>query len=736
MTDDSRVASDPALAFARITNLRGQAEAAYRAARLANTQLETSEAANGDSARLLVAARAEVAALEDELQHTRGDVQEANRIAAVVQIALEESNLELRAMKANVDGYKAKLAEKIAELDTLRTDHRRTIRKSTHDGFLGTEAGREEIDSLKAQLKGAHADSRSYKERLDASEQAVLAAHQEIERLKTEHGGNIAAIAFDDMERSFNASKRSVVDLTARVTALHAALETKTSELEDAKRRLTEATSTSLSRRGRSPRPKSPACSRSQSPRPRLPKTEGVDPRVAAQIAELKAMVEAATAQRALATIAPLATPTTSHGPVSLSSIQGPTLNARSGPSSVPLSSMSNGVPDDDTQSEYGSLAGSSMGGKLQDEVNSLLRPLEMSEAEIHKSFGGTKGVFNSNELVSLLKSSFDPNGTRWRSRSIFSEETVRKFAKAKNSSPNRDVWRQEKIIVEYKVPEGISDSRAEKQAEAWDELRPGWIQTLRRLVSANGDYEECLRALNLALRSKRLSRLASFVETNIRDAGILLNPPLAADLLIYTIDSSYSTANYGTTNNSADWHACTSRIGDEDESFLSRRVVKAYMKRITKSGHTEVSIFGDEFHREELNKRIGDVLSNDPFDPDRGCEAYEKYTNKMDVLNRQLESGQISAERVSGVIVCEEITKPMQQWSLKRERQNLRRGSRKLPTIQGGGPAATAAVASMHFDSCPPQTPPIYPSLMAASATLPPQIALPMPPPVFSWSE
>ena len=361
------------------------------------------------------------------------------------------------------------------------------------------------------------------------------------------------------------------------------------------------------------------------------------------------------------------------------------------------------------------------MGGTLQDEVNYLLRPLKMGEAAIHKAFGGTKGVFNSNELVSLFQSSFDPNGTRWRSRSIFS----------RNSSPNRDVWRQEKIIVEYKVPEGISDSRAEKQAEAWDELRPGWIQTLRRLVSANGDYEECLRALNLALRSKRLSRLASFVETNIRDAGILLNPPLAADLLIYTIDSSYSTANYGTTNNSADWHACTSRIGDEDESFLSRRVVKAYMKRITKSGHTEVSIFGDEFHREELNKRIGDVLSNDPFDPDRGCEAYEKYTNKMDVLNRQLESGQISAERVSGVIVCEEITKPMQQWSLKRERQNLHRGSRKLPTIQGGGPAATAAVASMHFDSCPPQTPPISPSLMAASATLPPQIALPMPQPI-----
>ena len=216
-------------------------------------------------------------------------------------------------MKANVDSYKAKLAEKIAELDTLRADHRRTLRKSTHDGFLGTEAGREEIDSLKAQLKGAHADSRSYKERLDASEQAVLAAHQEIERLKTEHGGNIAAIAFDDMERSFNASKRSVVDLTARVTALHAALETKTSELEEAKRQLA-----SLSRRGRSPRPKSPACSRSQSPRPRLPKTEGVDPRVAAQIAELKAMVEAATAQRALATIAPLATPTSSNGPVSL----------------------------------------------------------------------------------------------------------------------------------------------------------------------------------------------------------------------------------------------------------------------------------------------------------------------------------------------------------------------------------------------------------------------------------
>jgi hypothetical protein len=178
------------------------------------------------------------------------------------------------------------------------------------------------------------------------------------------------------------------------------------------------------------------------------------------------------------------------------------------------------------------------MGGALQDEVNSLLRPLKMGEAEIHKAFGGTKGVFNGNELVSLLKSSFDPNGTRWRSRSIFSEETVHKFVKARNSPPNRDVWRQEKIIVEYKVPEGISDSRAEKQAEAWDELRPGWIQTLRRLVSANGDYEECLRALNLALRSKRLSRLASFVETNIRDAGILLNPPLAADLLIYTIMS------------------------------------------------------------------------------------------------------------------------------------------------------------------------------------------------------
>ena len=69
-----------------------------------------------------------------------------------------------------------------------------------------------------------------------------------------------------------------------------------------------------------------------------------------------------------------------------------------------------------------------------------------------------------------------------------------------------------------------------------------------------------------------------------------------------------------------------------------------------------------------------------------------------------------------------------MQMWSQTRARILLHNSHNFSSTLQGGGPAATAAAASLYVESCPPQTPPRSPPLLAASAALPPDLPMPQP--------
>ena len=263
--------------------------------------------------------------------------------------------------------------------------------------------------------------------------------------------------------------------------------------------------------------------------------------------------------------------------------------------------------------------------------------------------------------IRSLLASRPDRTLTRWRRRSLYTEENWREWAEWQPSTnTHRDANECGRVFSNPKsilIAINLRSSVAEIAADAWNTYRRTLLVHIRQALTVGFPWAEILVRLAATYSDPTdgYPRLANYVTVALEDATLLAYPLLHVDVLIYNLDVSYACGSGKCSNDSmtAEWDRTQSRQAGEDPISLAVRVINAHLRKHENVALNDTNVWDNPSYVHEINKRYLDCLWNDESDPERGrrsCFVFEKAWNerKAFVSARRMPAARLSCEAIA----------------------------------------------------------------------------------------
>ena len=266
-----------------------------------------------------------------------------------------------------------------------------------------------------------------------------------------------------------------------------------------------------------------------------------------------------------------------------------------------------------------------------------------------------------------LFDAPIDDTATRWRRRHLYTEEAWTEWAEWQPAHRSHADALDCGLL--FSKPDyilsapGLRSADREIQAEAWNTYRNTLIIDIRQALTVGFPWKQLLIRLHGTLAHHTLGypRLANYVKTALTDKVLIRYPLLHADVLIFKLDSSFTSGSSKYTNDSttAEWSRTTAREPGEDPISLAQRVIAAFLAIYAGKGLTEDDIWKDESHRQEVNQRMRDCLLNDES---RGraaaLESTRRFVTLLETTKYKVEyecedPSSLSCERIASLAVA-----------------------------------------------------------------------------------
>jgi hypothetical protein len=250
------------------------------------------------------------------------------------------------------------------------------------------------------------------------------------------------------------------------------------------------------------------------------------------------------------------------------------------------------------------------------------------------------------------LSSPMDLTLSHWFTRALYVSDVVSAWDtwSDPSSPPHRDAPDALAAFAESSsldVPSDLLSADPDIAATAWDHYRGMLINALNRALVSGSDWRQVLRHLIVRYKhpQKGHPRLLDYVAEALQDPVLLTNPPLHADVIVRQLDESFSanSTSFKLHSFSSEWDQTTERREGEDCISLSRRVTKAYLRKLGDASITAANVFDTKRHLFEINRRFADCLMNDPHDNMRGEQLCSVFVAKFGELEAQYADGELA---------------------------------------------------------------------------------------------
>lgn len=269
------------------------------------------------------------------------------------------------------------------------------------------------------------------------------------------------------------------------------------------------------------------------------------------------------------------------------------------------------------------------------------------------------------------LSSPVDLTLSHWFTRALYVSDVVEAWTtwSDPSSPPHRDAPDALAFFAEAEsldVPTPLLSSDPDVAALAWNHYRGLLINAFNRALVAGSDWRQVLRHLAVRYKhpSKGHARLDSYVAEALQDLCLLKNPPLHADVLIRQLDESFSanSKSFQRFSVSAEWDQTVARRAGEDVASLARRVIKAYVRKLSDAAVTAANVFESEYHLHEITTRFTECLSNDQIDPNRGRVLARTFREAYGRERVTYEDGEASLSELSCLRLAKRYLGPREQ--------------------------------------------------------------------------
>jgi hypothetical protein len=241
--------------------------------------------------------------------------------------------------------------------------------------------------------------------------------------------------------------------------------------------------------------------------------------------------------------------------------------------------------------------------------------------------------------IRTLLESTVDRTLLRWRRRALYTEDNWKEWAAwSPTDRTHRDAHAAGNKFSDSRVILCAPDLRSpdpDKAAVAWDSYRRHLIVEIRQALRFGFPWPDILARLNNTFSHAEWGypRLASYIMTALDDTVLLDYPLLHADVLIYRLDCSYGSGSrqFESDSMTAQWDATDTRAPGEDLVTLAIRVINAFLMKEADTKLTAENVWDKPNYANQINRRYAECLGNDPANPDRGQDNYEKFREVLD---------------------------------------------------------------------------------------------------------
>ena len=113
-----------------------------------------------------------------------------------------------------------------------------------------------------------------------------------------------------------------------------------------------------------------------------------------------------------------------------------------------------------------------------------------------------------------------------------------------------------------------------------------------------------------------------------------------ATEILLFRIDSSYQAQGYGTESKDEEWNNLQTRESGVDVVSLATSVISAFLQKLgPNNGFTDVTIFKEPSHANEINNKYATCLRADIDNPQRGRENFAKFEETLHMTHLLIQS-------------------------------------------------------------------------------------------------
>ena len=338
----------------------------------------------------------------------------------------------------------------------------------------------------------------------------------------------------------------------------------------------------------------------------------------------------------------------------------------------------------------------------------------------------------NRDVVKSVLLSRVDPTGDLWRQKSLCIPRVIRTWALQRNSQSGRtDSHRSAsddiKAAASFRFPAELRDNSVNIQAETWKSVRPVLVSMFRDALKHGVDVEDLLTKLSLAAKHVKYGnkRIRGYLDNVVRDQELMdAYPPMAYEVLLFRIDTSYQTAAYGNDTLASAWDACVRREASEDPVSLANRVLLAYLQKIDSNEIDGSNVWEFRSHANNINNRYAQCLVNDETNPERGRANKKTFVALWRALEAQLDLHEVPANYISCVRIAQIKIKPDED-----AEASVEDISRNRPRSRHAG-AVRVDPAPAPAPPPPPSAPPPLPPPSPPSSSAPHVAAVEPPPP------
>ena len=265
-----------------------------------------------------------------------------------------------------------------------------------------------------------------------------------------------------------------------------------------------------------------------------------------------------------------------------------------------------------------------------------------------------------------VLNAPTDITGMVWRSRAFSTSKIVKSWATNFTATfTHRNLSGALNDVARFKFDQGLSSTDCDHQASRWNNQRVFLINVIRNCLQYGCDFEHVLHNLQTASGAPGggNARVKNAVNMTLLDPLHTMFAPLAADVFLYRLDTTYASGKYGSDSKDAEWDACTCRHQDEDAVSMAERILAAYLRKVG-NNYTSVTILDDPHHVNTINDRILMCLLDDKADAERGKENHKAFKTAWIRTKNHIEAEETgyTVSRLSCIKLIKDAVQPNDQ--------------------------------------------------------------------------